>query len=201
MHRLVTLLADGDRRQKGRSESVVAAILKQPVRFGALVEGLRERDPALRMRVADAIEKITRTRPELLVPHKRSFLATFSRIDQKEVRWHLAQILPRLPLSAVERKQVFERLNSWLADDSRIVKAFALQGLADLALQDSRYRPRVLALVKRLMASGIPAVQSRARKLLPVLQDIREKKSRRRSRQIPMPAGTSRKARPVKRGH
>ena len=52
------------------------------------------------MRAADAVEKITARRPELLRPHKRRLLTELALIPQQEVRWHVAQMLPRLSLSA-----------------------------------------------------------------------------------------------------
>ncbi len=173
MHSVLRKLVSGDLRQKGKSEAVVAEVLKKPVLFGALMDGLRESDPALRMRVADAVEKISRTRPDLLQPYKRDFILNIAETEQKEVRWHLAQLLPRLLLTARERAQVFGRLVEWLDDESRIVKTFAMQGLADLAAQDRSYQPRVLAIVRDLMASGIPAVQSRGKKLLPGLRSLK----------------------------
>jgi hypothetical protein len=172
MHPLLRKLRVGDLRQKGRSETVVAAVLRKPALFGALVDGLREENPALRMRAADAIEKISRSRPDLLASRKRDFLASAATTTQKEVRWHLAQMLPRLPLTASERRRVFEQFISWLDDDSRIVKTFAMQGLVDLAVQDGRYRPRVLAIVRKLVTSGFPSVRSRAKMLLPRLRRL-----------------------------
>ena len=170
MNAIIRKLAVGDRRQKGASEAVVAQVLREPRQFRRLLAGLRETEPAVRMRVADAVEKISRARPELLWPFKREFIGSFAKIEQKEVRWHLAQIFPRLPLTPRERARVFEILVGWLADDSRIVKTFAMQGLADIAESDGRYRVRASRIVQRLAAGGIPAVCSRAKKLLPRLR-------------------------------
>lgn len=169
MNPVIRKLKDGDLRQKGKSEEVVADVLKHPQLFGDVVAGLLDTEPGVRMRAADAVEKITRRHPELLQPYKQDCLTVFTGIDQKEVRWHLAQILPRLRLTTKERQRVFEILESFLDDDSRIVKTFAMQGLADLAAMDHVYQPRVRQIVEALMASGIPALQSRGKKLLPTL--------------------------------
>lgn len=169
MNSIVRKLKEGDLRQKGKSEEVVADVLKKPQLFRHVVAGIVETEPGVRMRASDAAEKITRFRPELLQPYKKDFLNVFARIDQKEVRWHLAQILPRLELTKKERQQVFNILVSFLDDDSRIVKTFAMQGLADIAEMDRSYLRRVVKIVERLMTSGIPAIQSRGKKLLPQL--------------------------------
>ena len=54
-------------------------------------------------------------------------------IEQREVRWHPALLIPRLTLSDKERKIAIAALSAYLEDRSSIVKTFALQGLADLA--------------------------------------------------------------------
>lgn len=183
MNSIVRKLKEGDLRQKGKSEEVVADVLKKPRLFRHVVAGILDAEPGVRMRASDAVEKITRLRPELLQPYKKDFLNVLVTIDQKEVRWHLAQILPRLELTKKERQQVFNVLVSFLDDDSRIVKTFAMQGLADIAETDRSYLPHVVKIVEGLMVSGIPAIQSRGRKLLPRLTEARPNPALNRTRQ------------------
>ncbi len=182
MNSIVRKLKEGDLRQKGKSEEVVSDVLKKPQLFRDVVAGILDTEPGIRMRASDAVEKITRLRPELLQPYKKDFLNVFVMIDQKEVRWHLAQILPRLELTKKERQQVFNVLVSFLDDDSRIVKTFAMQGLADIAETDRSYLPHVVKIVEGLMASGIPAIQSRGKKLLPKLTEARANPALNRTR-------------------
>jgi HEAT repeat protein len=54
-------------------------------------------------------------------------------IYQKEVRWHVAQLLPRLALTPRQQTQAVALLRGLLDDGSRIVRTFAMQALADLA--------------------------------------------------------------------
>jgi hypothetical protein len=173
MNPVIRKLKEGDLRQKGRSEEVVVDVLKKPQLFRDLVAGITDTEPGVRMRASDAVEKITRSHPEYLHPYKSDFINVFTASRQKEVRWHLAQILPRLELTKKERQQVFEVLVSFLEDESRIVKTFAMQGLSDIAIIDRSYLPRVVKIVEKLMESGIPAIQSRGRRLLPKLTEAR----------------------------
>jgi len=53
-----------------------------------------------------------------------------------------------------------------LEDRSSIVKTFALQGLADLAQNDSVIRPGVIETLREATRSGTPAMKARSRKLL-----------------------------------
>ena len=85
---------------------------------------------------------------------------------QKEVRWHLALLLPRLRLTRLECQRVSTLLQSYLEDRNSIVKTFALQGLADLSAQYPELRIEVIDLLRSLALSGTPAMRARARILL-----------------------------------
>jgi hypothetical protein len=166
MNELLKKLAGGDRRSIGRSDEVVAEVLANPAQFPLVFEGLLADDPLIRMRATDAVEKITVRHPDYLQPHKNHLLDQLARINQQEVRWHVAQMLPRLEWSEAERAQVVEVLLAYLNDASSIVKTFAMQALADLAEQDDRLRPQVIPLLEELTQTGSPAMQSRGKKLL-----------------------------------
>jgi hypothetical protein len=167
---IIEQLKEGDLRHKGRSEEVAAEVLRRPDLFESVVQGMLHGDPGVRMRASDAAEKITRTRPDLLRPYKKPLLTQVARSDQQEVRWHLAQILPRLDLSRSDRKRAVAILLSYLDDKSSIVRTFAMQGLADIALSDASYLAPVTKLIEEQTAAGTPAMKSRGRKLLALLQ-------------------------------
>ena len=57
------------------------------------------------MRAADAIEKITMRHPEYLQPYKTQLIEQLALIDQKEVRWHVAQMVSRVAWSLISRSQ------------------------------------------------------------------------------------------------
>lgn len=167
---ILKILSGGDRRSIGRAEEVAGEVLANPLLFKELVRGMASDDPIIRMRAADAAEKVTVHNPALLEPHKKKILNIIARIDQQEVRWHVAQMISRIPWNAVERKKVAALLNVYLSDKSSIVRTFAMQALADIALQDSRLRASIVRKIEELTASGTPAMKSRGRKLLPVLK-------------------------------
>ena len=137
-----------------------------PTLFAGLFQGLLVDDPLIRMRAADAIEKITAQHPEYLAPYKTQLLQEVGPIEQQEVRWHVAQLLSRLDLTAEERRTAVTLLNTYLQDQSKIVKTFAMQALADIALVDAELRPTIIIQLETLTHTGSPAMQSRGRKLL-----------------------------------
>lgn len=170
-HLILTKLAGGDRRSIGRSNEVVAEVLVRPALFRVLVEGLTSEDPIVSMRAADAIEKITVRRPDVLRPHKSVLLEISGRTLQQEVRWHMALLFPRMKLSAKERAVAVDILLEYLRDKSSIVKTCAMQGLAGLAAQDAALKETILPLLKKLTEVGTPAMRARGRKLLASLAE------------------------------
>jgi hypothetical protein len=167
---IAAMLKGGDRRSIGKSNQIAQLVLSEPQRFAELFECLWDEDPIVRMRAADAAEKVTVTRPELLNPHKQELLGLLDEAQQIELRWHLALMVPRLSLSGPERARAATALQRYLEDRSSIVKTFAMQGLADLARQDSNLRGPARRVLEESLRSGTAAMKARARKLLKALQ-------------------------------
>jgi hypothetical protein len=170
MRTLASELAGGDRRSIGKSSVVVGEVLRHPSHFAEIIAGLTHDDLLVRIRCADVAEKISLRHPEWLEPYKHELLGLAKNSTEQELRWHLAQMLPRLKLDSPERRQTEAILLSYLEDKSRIVQTFALQALADLSAGDSEFRRRVMLLIGELHRRGSPAVRARARKLLLVLK-------------------------------
>lgn len=166
---ILAKLSGGDLRSIGESEAVVKEVVKNPALLAKVFAGLRGRDPVVRMRAADVVEKATRTRPELLRRWKRDLLGSIAEREDKEVRWHIAQMLPRLKLTSTERSRAVSILLGYLKDDSSLVRTFSMQALADLATQDERLLREVKPLLQRAARAGTPAMKSRGRRLLKAL--------------------------------
>lgn len=159
-------LEGGDRRSIGRVNEVVTDVLADPPLFDPLFRGMLSDDPIVRMRSADAVEKITLDHPQYLQPFKTDLIQQVARSEQQEVRWHVAQMLPRLDLIGDEHRAVVGILLGYLEDQSKIVKTFSMQALADLAETDLELCHQVIPLLEDLVETGSPAVRSRGRKLL-----------------------------------
>jgi hypothetical protein len=164
--KILARLEGRDRRTIGRADEVAALVSQNPRLFGGLLRGLWSENPLVRMRAADAAEKVTRNNPALLRPHKRALLGLLAEAEDQELRWHLAVMIPRLALNGKERQHAALLLESYLEDRSSIVKTFALQGLADLAENELSMRPRVIEILREAARSGTAAMKARSRKLL-----------------------------------
>lgn len=172
MERLEKLLSVGDRRSIGKTEEVIGLVLSNEEPFDGLIRLMFSDNPCVSMRASDAVEKITRVYPEWLMPHKDTLLKKIINVNQKEVRWHAAQILPRMDLTKKERGKVYELMLDYLKDESRIVKSFAMQALTDIAIQDPSYVKKVKPLIQNTMEHGAPSQKSRGRKLLAILEKM-----------------------------
>jgi hypothetical protein len=159
-------LTGGDRRSIGKSNEVAAEVLANPKLFGIIFDGMLDADPVLRMRCADAVEKVTIEHPEYLRPFKKRLLEQIAKSGQQEVRWHVAQLFSRLKLTPKERRVVVEILRNYLNDKSRIVKTFSMQALADIAERDAALRTPIIKQLESLTRTGSPAMKARGKKLL-----------------------------------
>ncbi len=120
----------------------------------------------IRMRAADAAEKISYDKPKLLQPFKSEILGLAGESRQQEVLWHMALMIPRLRLTPQERQRAVERLKEYLQVRSSIVKTHALQGLWELAGADDELRSDVTEFLETASRNGTAAMKARARKLL-----------------------------------
>jgi hypothetical protein len=145
-------------------------VSKNQALFPELMKGWWSQDPLVRIRAADATEKVTRKHLDLLRPYKKELLGLMAEAKEQELRWHLAAMVSRLSLNSKERQLATSLLRSYLEDRSSIVKTFALQGLAELSGDDTSIRPGVVAILRRTTRSGTPAMKARSRKLLRELQ-------------------------------
>ncbi len=100
MNKILEKLTGGDLRSIGRSDEVVAEVLAEPSLFGDLFSGVTADDPVVRMRAADAVEKITLERAELLEPYRQVILNEIAKISQQEVRWHVCKIIQRISITS-----------------------------------------------------------------------------------------------------
>jgi tagatose-1,6-bisphosphate aldolase len=163
---IVEALSGGDRRSIGRSNEVAAYALAHRSAVPELVAALEHQDAVVRMRAADALEKLSVRKAEWLTPHAGAILAAAGRRQDQEICWHAAQVLPRLDLDAAQHGMSVTLLRDLLAHRSRIVRASALAGLVDLSQRDPALRDQAAALVRKASMSGIPSLEARARKLL-----------------------------------
>ena len=171
MNKILEKLKGGDLRSIGRADEVVQDILKDPQLFPEVFEGMFSNDPVIRMRSSDAIEKVSREHPEYLQTFKNRLIDKISKIEQKEVRWHVAQMFSYLEVNEQAKNQIIHILYNWIdRDKSKIVKVNSMQTITDFAEKDNQLKVEVIHKLEEIMKTGSPAMISRSKKLLKKLK-------------------------------
>jgi len=170
MTNILDKLRGGDLRSIGSANEVAKEIANNTEQFKIVFSGLYDDDPVVRMRAADAVEKATKDRRELLAGYSTKVISILKTTEQQEVCWHMAQIAPRLDLSQSEERQLVGLLKKLLSHKSRIVMVSAMDALAGFAEKNKTLLNEVIEIIKRQMEGGSPSVLSRGRKLLQRLE-------------------------------
>jgi hypothetical protein len=160
------ILAGGDLRSIGKSNSVVANIHTQND-FDELFKCLFHKNRLVVMRAADAIEKITINNPQYLSPYKKSILDLCDTAKNKELKWHLALLLARFNLNNKELGKVWAILTKWAKDkkNSRIVRVNSIQGLFELLNHDSNLIRDFKSFLNEVEKENIPSINARIRRI------------------------------------
>ncbi|MBI5868034.1 MAG: hypothetical protein HZB43_07055 [candidate division Zixibacteria bacterium] len=150
----------------GKSTYVAGLVRREPSLAAELVGVLLSEDKTAVAHAAHALMEVAMSNPEIIQPLRRKLMVEISDIGQWEVREQLCKVLPRLWLSPKDRNIAAGIFVRYLADKSSIVRACALQGLADLAMIDPKRRVPTRKLIEAAAQSGTAAVRARARRLL-----------------------------------
>lgn len=160
------LLLGHDLRKLKNVKRVLDAVTDQES-FDELFALVFHHERSLVMRAADAVEKITVRSKHYLEPHKAQLLAILKSADHKELKWHIAQLLPRLPLTKEEVDKVWHQLTYWALNrnESKIVRVNALQGLFDISRLHPEWQKDFNQTISAIENERIPSLQARIRKI------------------------------------
>lgn len=160
------LLLGKDRRTIGNADQVVQLIVDQRS-FDELFGLVFHHERNLVMRAADAVEKVTRTHKEFLVPHKIQLLSLLKSAGPMELKWHIAQLVPRLSLDPHELQEVWSILSYWVQNpnESKIVRVNSLQGLFDFAIDHPAFKVSLQNILNTVEREPIPSLIARIKKL------------------------------------
>jgi hypothetical protein len=160
------ILSGGDLRSIGKSNSIIRKIKNQND-FDELFKYLFHENRLVVMRAADTIEKIASINQQYLTNHKKEIFELFNVATDKELKWHLALLIPRLHLDNREFGNAWNTLTKWAKDktNSRIVRVNSIQGLFEMMKQKSELEKDFSLILIELEKENIPSVNARIRKL------------------------------------
>lgn len=162
-HRIRSLLTGGDRRGIAQSKRARAMIERNPALVTELATLTADEDWLVVQRALDLMEKLAHDRPAWIEPHKKIFIGPLAQSDKWEIRLQIVRALPLFRWSPSQLRRVEETLVTNVAFPQTFVRAWALDGLATLALQKASLRPIVNRYLREFEASSSKALQARAR--------------------------------------
>lgn len=171
--RLADRLRGGNPRRLGEADRIAAEVAASRPLLGELCDCLRDSDPVVRMRAADALEKVAREHPDWFTDRVEWLLTDVAAIDQPSVRWHLAQVLAEVPLTTPQRRRAIALLRGVLETDSDwIVLTCTMTSVTTLVLADRRPAAWLDAALHRHLQDPRPAVAKRAARQLDRLGQV-----------------------------
>lgn len=162
-------LAEGDLTSDGRADEIVAIVLKSPGFIKDLVAGLGSDNSVIRGNAADAVEKIGREAPELLLPFMHRLLQAAQEDPLDKVQWHLAMLFGYMALFEELIDPIFAALTHDLDQGGGFTKSWAMTSLCIIACLYPDYQACVVGAVSKYKTSSMPSVRSRAEKVLETL--------------------------------
>jgi HEAT repeat protein len=179
MNQLLQWLTGGDLRSDGSANEVADLVCTNPPLLNDLLLGLHQADDLVRARTTHALERISRSKPEMLANHLVE-LELIARSDQvPTVRWHIAMLLGNLAVLKKLAAPVGSTLLDMLADPSVFVKSWVISSLCIVGRKYPAQREQIIQGLVPLLKNHSPAVRSRASKATQLLLND----------SLPMPAG------------
>lgn len=161
--KLRDLLAEGDKRTVRKVDAAFQLLCSHPALLEEIIEMIQGASEALAMRAADCLEKFNREHVDQVEKYKDDLIHILVEVSQKEVRWHLAQILPRLQLSQ-DDLEVASKV--WIHDfynsKSAIVRVESLQALFNIRDRYAKALPELKKALESAASADSPAVKTRA---------------------------------------
>jgi len=162
------LAIGGKSNSLGKAHEVVELVLHNKSRLDELYSCLFDEDAWIRMRAADALEKVCRQHPDWLVPYVDKFQNELAASTQPSIQWHLAQMYAQLDLTNKQKQFAIRWLKELLStkDVDWIVAANAMDSLAQFARDGSLPVAEVIPLLQVQQSHKSKAVIKRANTLL-----------------------------------
>ncbi len=163
------MLTGGHPNSLGRTVEVVAIVLADMARLGELYACYQSDDAVVRLRTSNALKRISRVKPEWLVPLIDGFLTEIANLDQASAQWTLADLFETLAplMTPTQRQQAEAVLKRNLAHHHDwIVLNQTMKTLGGWAKDDPELQHWLVPHLERLSGDGRKSVAKTASKTL-----------------------------------
>ncbi len=164
----VMLAVGGKSNSLGKVNEVIEAALREKSRLDELYNCLFNEDAWVRMRAADALEKVCRQQPSWLKPYIDRFADELAVSEQPSIQWHLAQMYGEIELSGEQKRFAINWLKQLLSSPEAdwIVAANAMDTLMQFTKNGDFPKSEMLSLLNIQRQHKSKSVIKRAEKLL-----------------------------------
>ena len=162
----------GEVNALGRTEEVVAEVLKHPQRINELFDLYFQDDEWVRLRVSSSLKRIWRAETDLVKPFIKRWVEKVSEIDQPSTQWTFAQLVEECPdlFSKTQLEKSIEQVKGYLDNsDDWIVLNTSIQSLTTHAKDNAELATWLKPRLKKLTNYSKKSVAGKARKSLEVL--------------------------------
>jgi len=166
MENFEVYLQGGDLRSIGKVNQLIE-LIKTQKEFETLFHYLYSENRLIVMRAIDAVEKITLENPKYLSGHNQDIINLLNKATDKELKWHLALLVPRIELTNVESKTAWNLLKKWVRNrkESKIVRVNSIQSLFILSQRNIDLEKDFELIIHEIKNENIPSIKARLRKL------------------------------------
>lgn len=171
MNKILDWLSGGDLRSDGAADRVSEVVLQHPEIIIDLIEGLDSQDAVIRGRTADALEKVSRSLPNLVMSQLPTLLTLLREDPVPMVRMHLAMILGHFAGYPEFADPIIPELMQALDDASVFTKSWVIVSLCIYARKYPRFREEIMQRIAALSKDPSVAIQTKVRYAMEILSD------------------------------
>lgn len=167
-----SMLTGGHPNSLGRTVEVVDLVLADPAQIEQLYQCYFSQDEVVRLRTSNAMKRLWRQKPELIVPYIDLFLSQISKIQQPSAQWTIAQLFEELDTRLIpeqrQQAKIVLKVNLTQTDDWIVINA-TLQTLGKWALNDPELKNWLKPHIKRFSDDPRKSIAKKAAKLAEAL--------------------------------
>jgi HEAT repeat protein len=171
MNQLLEWLSQGDLRTDGMAPEVARLVVENPHLAEELLEGITSSDDVIRGHTADALERVSRAHPELVVERLDDLTSLAKEDPVPMVRWHLAMIFGNLLIYKDLKAVLKHTLLEMLEDESVFTISWVLSSLSILGRKYPQEKNDILQAIEPFLMDQSIAIRSRAKKAVGLLLD------------------------------
>ena len=171
MNTILDWLSGGDLRSDGAADQAAEAVMQHPDLIADLIAGLDSTDAVIRGRTADALEKVSRTQPELVISQLPALLSLLKEDPVAMVRMHVAMMLGHFAGYPEFTDTIIPELIAALDDASVFAKSWVIVSLCIYARKYPRQRRKITQKIASLSTDPSVAIQTKVRYAMEILSD------------------------------